>query len=79
MNNPVDMRKAVLVRDRFTCQGCGFHSLYGHEFQVDHIKPLYEAYGDLSYYEIENTQLLCEDCHAEKTRADMERFRIIRG
>lgn len=75
MNNPDKARRHVFLREKGTCQGCGFTSPLMKDFQNDHIKPLFEAEGDLSFYDPENMQLLCKDCHLEKTRSDMERYR----
>jgi 5-methylcytosine-specific restriction endonuclease McrA len=38
--------------------------------EVDHIEPLYKG-GDDNPYSDANRQALCEECHAEKTRRDM--------
>lgn len=75
MNSPRDARKYVLKRDNFTCQGCGVHDPNDGIFQVDHVKPLFEANGDPTYWQPENLALLCTDCHEDKTREDMLRFR----
>lgn len=50
------------------------------EFEVDHIKPIFEAFGDLSFWEPENLQLLCtpNGCHQRKTKIDMERYRAMK-
>lgn len=72
MNNPSDAREYVLKRDRKTCQECGEKKM---AFEVDHIRPLFEAKGNLDYWKPENLVLLCRPCHVEKTRADMIRFR----
>lgn len=79
MNSPTEARKFVFRRERGTCQGCGFKSLTMKDFHVDHIKPLFEAQGDPSYYESTNMQLLCHDCHKDKTRADMVRYRGLKA
>lgn len=74
MNNPADARKAVLRRDRFTCQDCGHCDRQGH-FEVDHKKPLFEADGDPTYWQLPNLVLLCPACHKRKTLDDMVRYR----
>ena len=76
MNNPSDMRQYVLVRDKFKCRECETPSPLPSDFEIDHIKPLYEAFGDLSYFSTENAQLLCISCHAEKTKLDVARWRM---
>ncbi len=75
MNDPSVMRKVVLIRDKLTCRSCEERSPLAKDFEIDHIKPLYESYGDLSYFSTENTQLLCIKCHKIKTKIDLERWR----
>ena len=75
MNNPVKMRKYVIVRDKFKCQECGYQGILLSEFEADHIKPLFEAHGDLSYYDSDNVETKCKPCHKKKTKADMELWR----
>lgn len=77
MNDPKLARHHVFIREKGTCQGegCGFRSPLMKDFQVDHVRPLFEAQGDLSYYGDENMQLLCISCHLKKTKEDMARFR----
>lgn len=71
LNNPAVMKQYVFVREKGVCQGCGwFRPLMG-EFDADHRKPLFEAYGDLRYWEPTNVDLLCKTCHKEKTKEDM--------
>lgn len=78
MNNPSEARKHVFLRERGTCQGCGVISVLAMDFEVDHIRPLFEADGDLSFYAPENLQLLCSSCHKTKTQEDMIRWRARR-
>lgn len=47
--------------------------------EADHIKPLFEAHGDMSYYEEENVVALCLDCHKTKTKSDMDLWRRAYG
>lgn len=77
MNNPADARIAVHKRDRFTCQDCGMQDRNG-TFEVDHRRPLFEAAGDPTFWQLPNLILLCVDCHKAKTRIDMERYRASR-
>jgi 5-methylcytosine-specific restriction endonuclease McrA len=81
MNRPALARKAALIRDKLVCQaeGCSIQCNFIWEMQVDHIKPLFEANNDPSYWDLSNLQSLCLRCHAEKTRKDMERWRAIYG
>lgn len=73
MNNPTEARKHVHKRDNYTCQHCHTHNRYG-AFEVDHIKPLYEANGDPTFWQPDNLTLLCGPCHQTKTREDMVRW-----
>ena len=81
INNQSESKKAVFVREKGTCQGigCSFTSISIRDFDLDHIKPLMEAHGDLSYWKMGNLQLLCKVCHKEKTKEDMKRFRASKG
>jgi hypothetical protein len=76
MNNPSEARLHVTRRENFTCEECGYHNVDG-RFEVDHIKPLFEAKGDPTYWQSPNLMLLCLDCHKIKTKADMIRFRAM--
>ena len=63
----MNVRHAVLVRDLYTCAGCG---LISRSHEVDHIKPL-EQGGDA--IGLHNMQLLCagpDGCHAKKTASE---------
>ena len=51
-------RKAVLLRDNFTCIWCGKKD---NTVQVDHIKPF--AYFPELRFAIDNGRVLCFDCH----------------
>jgi 5-methylcytosine-specific restriction endonuclease McrA len=53
---PDATRKAVILRDRGSCQSCGAPGT-----QIDHIR------GDSG--SLDNLQLLCSRCHIEKTRS----------
>ena len=72
--DPKEWRREVYKRSMGICQadGCGlvfdFYSDAG--WQADHILPLYMAGSDLSAWSPDNGQLLCTDCHKDKTRAD---------
>lgn len=54
---PLSVRRAVYERDNRTCQKCGKPGK-----EVDHI--------DGSSYDLENLQVLCGDCHNEKTKSN---------
>ncbi|MNV12856.1 HNH endonuclease [compost metagenome] len=78
MNNPSEAQKVVLRRDKYQCQVCGVQDRYG-AFDVDHIKPLFEANGDHSYWQTPNLRTLCKPCHKDKTREDMQRYYAARA
>lgn len=80
MNDPKYAREFVYLRDFGKCLDCGTQTALrwyqkGTTFEVDHVKPLFEANGDLSYWHPTNLCLRCTDCHKKKTKTDMERFR----
>jgi 5-methylcytosine-specific restriction endonuclease McrA len=64
---PRSTRRAVWRRDKSVCAGCGAKCLYPLEWHMDHIKPLIEANGDISYWQLPNLQTLCTPCHTTKT------------
>lgn len=45
----------------------------GNRWQADHIRPLLEANGDMSYFLLSNLQTLCHACHVAKGIADRRR------
>lgn len=47
----------------------------GDLWQHDHIRPLVEARGDLSFWRLDNIQTLCTPCHKQKGREDHARRR----
>lgn len=55
-----DWRKAVFVRDQYTCKKCG---KVGGTLNAHHIKT-YKDFPELRY-EISNGQTLCEQCHRQ--------------
>jgi len=76
--NPSLARKHIWKRDRGECAECGDvmpkrSRAQDLKWHVDHIHPLYEQKGlqfeqlDLSYWEEDNLQTLCQPCHAEKS------------
>jgi hypothetical protein len=71
---PDVMRRLVWRRDEGRCAwpGCGrVHELYGH-WDADHLRPLYFANGDPSFWSPENVRILCRDpCHKLKSREDI--------
>lgn len=57
------IRKRVRERDGYQCKCCGIAVRVG---VVDHIKSLEHGGGD----DDANLQLLCNDCHVDKTNRD---------
>lgn len=54
-----EVRKAVLLRDGFTCQWCRANAAQGARFEVDHIMP-WSAGGSNA---TDNLRTLCEPCN----------------
>ncbi|WP_239372600.1 HNH endonuclease [Snodgrassella gandavensis] len=61
------LREAVLLRDKYTCQYCGYASVEGME--VDHIVNIAAGGTD----DMSNLQTLCKSCHEMKTRHESRR------
>ena len=63
------IRRRILLRDAYTCQGCG---LVRNDHEIDHRVPLHMGGKNND----ENLQALCrsvgehEGCHARKTRTE---------
>ena len=55
------VRREVLERDGYRCQGCGKAGV----LEVDHVVPV-SAGGDR--WDLANLQALCRGCHIAKTR-----------
>jgi 5-methylcytosine-specific restriction endonuclease McrA len=70
------MRQHVFFRDDGVCGMCGTKHRYNNaDWEADHIEPLFTAFGDASYFEPENVQILCHDpCHKIKSAADREKY-----
>ena len=60
-------KREVKKRDNGICATCGKYCHYRWEWQCDHIKPLIDANGDISFWQLENLQSLCNSCHFLKT------------
>jgi 5-methylcytosine-specific restriction endonuclease McrA len=81
---PTHTRKVVWKRDQGQCAGCHMRFLSirgaGSEWHVDHIRPLFEANGDLEFWRLPNLQVLCIPCHNKKSalearyRAELRRM-----
>jgi hypothetical protein len=63
---PNDTRRAVWKRDKGKCYICG--TIVGRrEWELEHIRPLIEAKGDLSFWQLPNCACVCIPCHQKKT------------
>lgn len=71
-----EIREKVLVRDNRTCQKCGKKELKDEEADIDHIIAI--SLGG-RMWDMDNLQTLCEECHIEKTRKDLEALAVQRG
>jgi 5-methylcytosine-specific restriction endonuclease McrA len=63
--------KALLAKRRATMRAAGWNS--NGAWQHDHIRPLIEANGDISYWGLDNCQTLCTPCHLAKGLEDNRR------
>ena len=63
---PTDTRRAVWKRDRGVCYLCG-ENAGRHGWEVEHIKPLYESNGDITYWQLSNIAAVCVPCHQKKS------------
>lgn len=67
-------RRAVLVRDGWTCRECGRVCSDKWEAQADHVSPVVHGtdrcQNGQSRYAVSNGQCLCIECHGRKTRRD---------
>lgn len=66
-------RKAIFVRDDYTCQVCNVRGTY---LEADHIKPW--AYFPELRFELSNGRTLCRACH-DKTKMSAKRMKEIWG
>ena len=64
---PSVTRRAVWRRDHGRCRSCGVICPRGSHWHVDHIQPLIQANGDISFWKMPNLQTLCLACHNKKT------------
>jgi 5-methylcytosine-specific restriction protein A len=60
------VRKRIIARERGLCQECKRKGIVSMGTEVDHIKALQHGGTD----DDDNLQLLCHDCHADKTAAE---------
>jgi len=71
-----DMRYRTIKRDNFTCQGCKTKFENDEKLEVDHIKAV--ALGG-NIFDMDNLQTLCHECHANKTKRDIEKINIMKN
>lgn len=66
---PTATRRHIWNRDKGKCRSCGTicDKKGKNGWHLDHIKPLIEAKGDLSFWRPGNLQTLCKPCHHAKT------------
>lgn len=78
--DPKVMRQHVFFRDKGRCYDCGKVWTYlTDEWDADHIKPLYTAYGNLAFWEPENVVILCrKPCHQQKSYRDRMKYGDVR-
>jgi hypothetical protein len=88
-NDPKYAREFVYLRDEGKCASCGvktklrWYQDAEANFELDHIKPLKEACGDISFWMEDNLQILCnhpvgESCHKKKTSAEATQRAVTR-
>lgn len=67
--HPSFTRKLIWRRDQGVCRKCGCVCKRRGKpaWHVDHIQPLIDANGDLSFWQMGNLQTLCVECHTAKT------------
>jgi 5-methylcytosine-specific restriction endonuclease McrA len=68
-----DVRYRALVKHGGACQCCGARPTRGHPLHVDHIKPR-SKFPHLAL-DVENLQVLCEDCNLGKRAWDQTDWR----
>ena len=63
-------RLVVLHRDKGICQACKKPAIRP---ECDHVKPLYKAGANffVEFFNLDNLQILCRNCHFEKTRQEV--------
>ena len=69
MSRPQVARKEIEKRDKGRCRKCG-KKCRKDEWQADHVLPLHTANGDLGFWQLDNLQTLCVQCHAIKTKEE---------
>lgn len=67
------LRYAVLKKSRGCCHCCGAQARHGNSLHVDHIKPR-ALFPELAL-DLDNLQVLCEDCNLGKGHWDQTDWR----
>lgn len=76
-----NIRWRVFIRDKFICQSCGFFPLEeklsekAAYLECDHILAV--GLGGC-WWDEDNLQTLCIECHKQKTRVDLRKIGVIR-
>jgi hypothetical protein len=74
LKDPTLLRRKVWERDSGLCAKCGKRCSNAEEgamgWQVDHITPLIDATPHPYFWNLDNLQTLCLECHAWKTKAE---------
>ena len=65
-------KKWIKKKFNFTCKQCGLRD--EKNIEVDHIVPIYVENNNSIKT---NAQLLCHDCHMQKTKEDNIKYKII--
>ena len=80
--DPKKMRRYIYDRDMGICQNPECRTVFDffedEGWEADHIKPLFTARGDWSFWDPENLQLLCLPCHQEKSAHDNGKYRAVK-
>ncbi|AFU87949.1 HNH endonuclease [Caulobacter phage CcrColossus] len=73
------MRQHIFFRDQGVCAKCGKEHKYNNaDWEADHAQPLFLAFGDPSFWEPENVQILCTTpCHKEKSAEDRRKYGFV--
>lgn len=78
VSDPKYAKRQVKKRDKGVCAECRKTCKLRSEWQCDHRKPLIDAKGDISFWQLPNLQTLCKKCHSAKTvKENTARRRII--
>jgi 5-methylcytosine-specific restriction endonuclease McrA len=69
-------KREIKKRDKGVCCDCGKKCRYRSEWDLDHEKPLIDAHGDISYWQLGNLRTRCKKCHLDKTLKENEDRRL---